>query len=184
VSAVHRVLAFNGLRHKALVDNTAQDDDAAAVPSLAVYMKNRSLMGKYGVSPSEIVYVVDIQTYIDSLTMTEFKTLDTFGPQATVLTGQLGAVAGVPVIVSEQMPATADTGLVHATAGNNDHGNILSYNTTQFWQGTRRDLMIESERDIQKGQLVIVASYRHAFTGRNTASSDTAVAISTNVDRP
>ena len=53
------------------------------------------------------MYVCDINTFIRSLSVDNFRTLDKFGPQATVLTGQLGSVEGIPVIVSEQM-ALAD----------------------------------------------------------------------------
>ena len=63
----------------------------------------RTKMGKYGVRPSDTVYVTDANTFIRALSIGNFRTLGKFGPQATVLTGQLGAVEGMPVIVSELM---------------------------------------------------------------------------------
>ena len=54
-------------------------------------------------------------------------------------------------------------------------------NRTQYQVGFKRELLIESERDIQKRQTVMVASLRIGFLGRNTASSDTAVALQYNI---
>ena len=60
-----------------------------------------------------------MNTYIRALSVDNFRTLDKLGPNATVLRGQLGAVEGIPVIVSEQMKL-ADTDGQVTDAGNGD----------------------------------------------------------------
>ena len=88
--------------HLPLIDNTSQANNHAAAVSDDMWNEIRGKLGKYGVRPSECVYITDIRTYLKSLTIANFRTLDKLGPQATVLTGQLGAVEGIPVLVSEQ----------------------------------------------------------------------------------
>jgi len=131
-----------------------------------MWNKARSLLGKYGIRPSDTVFVTDIATYLKSLTIASFRTIDKFGPQATLLTGQLGAVEGAPVIVSQQMLKAASNGLVHSSTGNTT-GRLLAVNRSQWRVGYRRDLTVETTRDIQKRQNLMVVSFRVAFQERS-----------------
>ena len=108
----HWLVGFDGLLHLPLVDNTAQGNDHGDAPDADMYNEVRGLLGKYGVRPSELAYIVDVSTYIKSLGAEEFRTLDKLGPQATILNGQLAQVDGIPVIVSEQMAKSDDDGKV------------------------------------------------------------------------
>jgi hypothetical protein len=90
----------------------------------------------------------------------------------------LGAVEGIPVIVSEQM-ALADTDGKVTDAGNvTDTGRLLITNRTQWRLGFRRELMVETTRDIQKRQNIMVISMRLAFmerSGNRTTATHTAL---------
>ena len=85
---------------------------------------------------------------------------------------------GVPVIVSEQM-ALADTDGKVTSAGNNaDTGRLLIFNRSQWRIGFRRELAIETARDVQKRQNVMVISFRLAFqerTGARATATHTAM---------
>ena len=130
--------------------NTGQGNDHAAAPSADIVNEVRGLLGKYGVRPSELAYITDVGTYIKSLGITEFRTPDKLGPQATLLNGQLAQVDGIPVIVSEQMAKSDADGKVTDGGNTNTKGRLLVANRTQWWLGFRRELMIETTRDIQK----------------------------------
>ena len=92
----HWLLGFDGLLHLPLVDNTSQANNHNAAVTDDMFNEVRAKLGKYGVRPSEAVYVTDVNTFIRALGVGNFRTLDKFGPQATLLTGQLGAVEGNP----------------------------------------------------------------------------------------
>jgi len=110
-----------------------------------------------------LVYVCDINTFIRSLSVGNFRTLDEFGPQATLSTGQLGAVKGIPVIVSEQM-ALADTDGKVTDSGNcTDTGRLLIVNLSQWRVGVKRELAVETVRDAPKRQNIMVVSFRIAL---------------------
>ena len=161
------LLGFDGLLHLPLVDNTGQGVDHSGAVSDDMFNEIRTKVGKYGVRPSETVYITDVNTFIRSLSVANFRTLDKFGPQATLLTGQLGAVEGIPVIVSEQM-ALADTDGKVTDAGNGtDTGRLLIVNRSQWRVGFKRELTIETVRDTQKRQNIMVVSFRIGLQERS-----------------
>ena len=177
----HWLLGFDGLLHLPLVDNTSQANNLAGAVSDDMFNEIRAKLGKYGVRPSEVVYLTDVNTFIRSLSVANFRTLDKFGPQATVLTGQLGAVEGIPVIVSEQMLLTAADGKVtDGTAGT--VGRLLILNRSQWRVGFKRELTIETVRDPQKRQNIMVVSFRIALQERSgTRSTATHTALQYNI---
>jgi len=171
------LLGWDGLLHIPLVDNTAQAVNHNAAPSDDLFNEVRSKMDKYGVRPGEMATIVDINLYIRAQSISNFRTLDKLGPNATLLTGQLGDIEGIPVIVSEQMLLADTDGRVTGAGNATDTSRLLIVNRGQYYVGFKRDLMIEVDRDVQKRQTVMVASFRIAFEGRNTNASDTAVAL-------
>ena len=176
------LLGFDGILHLPLVDNSSQANNHQAAVSDDMFNEVRAKLGKYGVRPSEVAYICDINTYIRALSIGNFRTLDKFGPQATVLTGQLGAVEGVPVIVSEQMrPADAD-GKVTDSGNTATTGRLLILNRTQWLVGFKRELAIETVRDPQKRQNIMVVSFRIALQERSgNRSSATHTALQYNI---
>ena len=174
-------LVFDGLIHIPLVDNTGQRNNHNAAVSDDMFNEVRAKLGKYGVRPSECAFVMDVNTYIRALSIENFRTVEKLGPNATLLTGQLGDIEGIPVIVSEQMLLADTDGKVSSGGNGADTGRVLVVNRNMYRLGFKRDLMIESERDIQKQQTVLVASMRVAFEGRMDNASDTAVALQYNI---
>ena len=166
----HWLLGFDGLAHLPLIDNTSQANDHAGVVSDDMFNEIRVKLGRYGVRPSELAYIMDVNTYIRSLSVSNFRTLDKLGPNATLLRGQLGAVEGIPIIVSEQMKL-ADTDGKVTDGSTGTTGRLLMVNRSQWRVGFRRELAIETDRDIQKRQNVMVVSMRLAFAERTGARS-------------
>ena len=169
----HWLLGFDGLLHLPLVDNTGQANDHSAAVSDGMFNEVRGKLGKYGVRPSELAYLMDVNTYIRALSVDNLRTLDKLGPNATVLRGQLGAVEGIPVIVSEQMKLADTDGQVTDAGNVTNTGRLLIVNRSQWRVGFRRELAIETDRDIQKRQNIMVVSLRIAFSER-TGSRSTA----------
>ena len=165
------LVGFDGLMHQPLVDNTALRNNHNAAVSADMFNEIRRKLGKYGLRPSEMAFVTDVNTFIAAQSIEQFQTVDKLGPHATLLTGQLGSVEGIPVIVSEQM-ALADTdGKVTAAGNATDTGRLLVVNRTQWRKGFKRELVVETERDIQKRQNVMVVSMRVAFAERSGSRS-------------
>ena len=179
----HWLLGYDGILHLPLVDNTEQANDHDAAVSDDMFNELRAKLGKYGARPSQLAWIMDVHTFIRAQSVEQFRTMDKLGPNATLLTGMLGAVEGIPVIVSEQMPLADADGKVTDGASTNTKGRLLLVNRTQWAQGFRRQLMIDVDRDTQKRQTVVTVSFRHALAERSGArDSATHTGLQYNID--
>ena len=178
----HWLLGYDGVVHLPLVDNADMAIAHGAAADDDLFNKVRAKAGRYGVRPSELAWIMDVDTFIRAQAADAFRTMDKLGPNATVLTGMLGAVEGIPVIVSEHMrPADAD-GKVTDAGNTKDAGRLLLVNRTQWAQGFRRVPTIDVARDTQRRQTVVTVSLRHALTERSGArSSATHTALAYNI---
>ena len=120
VGTVSRFLVIDGLRHNCLVTNTDNKRDACTL-SLEDVTATRKLMGtngKYAVDPRRLVLIPDLGVVYKMLDLDEVVTLDKYGPQATVLTGEVANIQGIPIILTEDYPLTNSSGYIHASTGN------------------------------------------------------------------
>ena len=163
----------DGLRHLFLVDNTAQGVDVAAAPSVTGYQSVLAKLGRYAVDINRLAWIVDVWTWLANLAMDEFLTVDKMGPNATLLTGQVGSLFGIPVIVSGGLVKTEADGKVSTTGANNTKGQAIVVHRDMWHVGFRRELLIEADRDIQKRQNILVASFRMAVQAYGTKSAAT-----------
>ena len=174
----HLLLGYDGLLHLPLVDNTAMSNNHNAAVSDDMFNEIRAKMGRYGVRPSELAWIMDVNTYIRAQSADAFRTMDKLGPNATVLTGMLGAVEGIPVIVSEQMRLADVDGKVTDAGNSSDRGRLLLVNRNQWAQGFRRQPTVDVTRDQSKRQTVVTVSFRHALaerTGNRATATHTAL---------
>ena len=179
----HWLLGYNGILHLPLVDNASQANNHNAAVSDDMFNELRAKLGKYGARPSQLAWVMDVNTFIRVQSISQFRTMDKLGPNATLLTGMLGAVEGIPVIVSEQMQLADADGKITDGSSSNAKGRLLLVNRTQWAQGFRRQLMIDVDRDTQKRQTVVTVSFRHALAERSgTRSSATHTALQYNIN--
>ena len=165
----HYLIGFDGLLHLPLVDNTAMGNNHNAAVSADMFNEIRGKLGKYGARPSDLAYITDVNTFIKSLSIDSFRTLDKLGPHATLLTGQLAAVEGIPVIVSEQLRTADADGKITGGGSANTRGRLLIVNRSQWRVGFKRELTIETVRDAQKRQNIMVVSFRIALQERSGA---------------
>lgn len=165
----------DGIRHQWLVDYDSMANSAAGA-SLADSHIAAALvdMGKYAVNPAQCVMVADISTYLTGLLdLDAVQTIDKFGPSAVVMTGQLAAYRGIPIVVSASAPKTEADGKVSTTSGNNVYGQISIFNRNMWYLGFRRDLLIEVDRNIQTRLYLMVVSLREAVGCHGTRASAT-----------
>ncbi|HET8684785.1 MAG TPA: hypothetical protein VFM54_23370 [Micromonosporaceae bacterium] len=168
-------LAFDGIRHAALVDNTGNDNDAAGGVSLALLHNLRGDMldltrfvdWGHPADSNDLVYVSDPETADRIALLDEVLTVDKYGPQATVLTGEVLKIARHPHVVSMAMSKTEADGKVSTTGANNTKGQVVSFNRRGFKSGWRRRVMVETERLPATDQTRLVYSLRLGF-GRFT----------------
>jgi HK97 family phage major capsid protein len=164
----------DGIRHQWIVDNTSQRNDASAALADSHILAALAKMGKWAVDPSRCVIICDVNTYlIGLLGNTNCRTVDKYGPGATILTGELARYSGIPIVVSAsaRLGSDADYGAVDSAGGTR---GVLTITNRDAWIiGFRRNLLIEVDRDIRKRQYIMVVSLREAIAANGTRSSNT-----------
>ena len=122
----------------------------------------RTKLGKYGLQlGNDLVFVTSIEGYNNLVTTSDFQTVDKFGPNATYLTGSVGAVYGIPIAISEFMD--------NVGASNNDLG-VLLYKPG-FMIAERRGIEIESEYEPRQQVTAMYMSTRFDFKALTTNAS-------------
>jgi HK97 family phage major capsid protein len=171
----------DGLRHLWLVDNTAQNVDAGGDALADADILNvLGKLDKYAAQPDRNVFTCDVQTYLKGFLKTgsgtvgeNVITIDKFGPSAVVLTGQLAAYRGVPIVPSSQYLRAEADGKRSVTEANNTLGSITAYHRDMWKLGFRRQLLIEIDKEIRNRLMYLVSSFRIAVAARGPRSSAT-----------
>lgn len=115
-------------------------------------MTARRKLGKYGIRPNEVIYIVNEKGYYDLIDDVEFQDNNLVGTLATKVTGSVGQIYGSPVLVCDEFAAPA----------------ISKHHAVALWPGnyvvTRlRGVRLEEDREVRNQQRVIVASQRLGF---------------------
>lgn len=168
-------LAFDGIRHAWIVDNTGNGTDAAGPVTLSALAALRGLMVDstrfvdwgHPTDANDLVYISDVATADKIALLDEVLTVDKYGPQATILNGELARVLGHPLIGSMAMSKTEADAKLSTTGGNNVKGQVCAFNRRGFVTGWRRRIQVETERLPARDQTRIVLSMRMGF-GRFT----------------
>ena len=148
--------SFEGLLHLARNDSdytqsaTAFATDKIVATDLLEMRKN---MGKYGVNPSEVVYIVSQRSYYELLEDAEFQDANLVGDMATKLSGEIGQVFGSRVLLCDEF----------ATPAVSKFAAIAVY-PRNYVMPRLRGVTIESDYEVANQRRVLVASQRLGFT--------------------
>jgi HK97 family phage prohead protease len=148
--------SFEGLLHLARNDSdftqsaTAFASDTVTAADLLAMRKN---MGKYGVNPNDVVYLVSQTTYYQLLEDAEFQDANLVGDIATKLSGEIGQVFGSRVLLCDEF----------ATPAVSKFAAVAVY-TRNYVVPRLRGVTVESDYEVANQRRVLVASQRIGFT--------------------
>ena len=152
--------AFEGLGHIARTDNSTGSHLTASATAFASesltaadLLAMRKKMGKYGVNPADVVYIVNQQEYFNLLSDAEFQDANLVGDMATKLSGEIGQVFGSRVLLCDEF-ATPAVSKIHAVA-------VYARN---YVMPRLRGVTIESDYEVANQRRVLVASQRLGFS--------------------
>lgn len=164
-------LAFDGIRHVGLVDNTANQKDMSggaitydALIDARARMLDTSYLMDWGhpTDPADLVYIAEPTTADAICKLGEVITVDKFGPNAVVLTGQVSRIGQHPLISSVALGKALATGLIHASTGNS-YGVIVPFNRRGFKVGWRRRVQVKALYEPGTDQTKMLYSLRLGF---------------------
>ena len=148
--------SYEGLLHLARNDSdftqstTAFASDTLTAAELLAMRKN---MGKYGVNPSEVVYIVSQTSYYQLLEDAEFQDANLVGDMATKLNGEIGQVFGSRVLLCDEFAAAATAKFA-----------AIAVYPRNYVIPRLRGVTIESDYEVANQRRVLVASQRIGFT--------------------
>jgi len=150
--------AFEGLLAAADSDNHETSDGASGFAAsdavtAADLLGMRKNMGKYGINPSEVVYIVSQDVYYNLLEDAEFQDANLVGDMATKLSGEIGQVFGSRVIMCDEFGAKAAGAF-----------NAIAVYPRNYVMPRLRGVTIESDYEVANQRRVLVASQRLGFT--------------------
>ena len=139
------------------------DTGGATAATAASIASARTLLGKYGLQlGNDLVYLTTVEGYNSLVASADFKTVDSFGPNATFLTGSVGAVFGIPIAITEFLDETA--GAAQGIIG------TMIYKPG-FMIAERRGIEIESEYEPRQQVTAMYMSTRFDFKALTTNAS-------------
>ena len=152
--------SVTGLDGYAAIHSGKIDLDGASVASgnsakmtSAMLLGARQGMGKYGLNPTDLAYIVSQNSYYDLLEDASFQTLDEVGSDlAARVTGTIGAVFGTPVVVSDEFAAEAAAGPA-----------AFACYTRNYVSPRLRGVTVEQDYEVMNQRRVIVASQSLGF---------------------
>jgi len=120
----------------------------------------RAAMGKWGISPSDLAVIMSPEAYYNLMEDTNLITVDKYGDNALIKSGELGKIFGMSVVVSDAFDAHAE----HSA-------QAVVVNTTNYLLGTYKGLTIETATDVVAQQKALVATRRFGFTAKEAGTA-------------
>jgi HK97 family phage major capsid protein len=138
----------------------------------------RSAMGKYGVNPANLAWVAGISVFNQMLGLDEVMTVDKYGQGATILTGELAKLDGIPIIVSEFIRENLNAGGVYDGVTTDRTVLPLVYRPA-FLYGDRRNITLKVSQELymESDQDVAIATQRLDFQPVQDAASEPIVGL-------
>lgn len=175
--------AWKGLRRQGLANtaNGGTTDFGNAIVSEANLSTQRQRMGKFGVNPKELLWIIDPVVLQQMLRLPSVVTMEKYGSLATVITGELARYQGIPIIVSEYMRSDLNaTGVYDGVTVNRTA--LLLVNMRRWWVGMRRPIRLKVMEDLPNQDRWLMASYqRKDFKGFAQSATEVSVSYGYNV---
>ena len=177
---------WDGLRRD-IVESGVTTIDGAVVTAWKSegldFLRNaRKNLGKYGAtSTTDLVWIIAPEFHMELLKLDEVITVDKYGSNATILSGEIGKIDGIPIVISPNMYTNLNnlgyfsngvattagagngfqTGVASTAVANKTSALIINRKGWAF--GDRMMLRVESERQMVSEQRAVKASWRGDF---------------------
>lgn len=160
-------LQMDGMR-KAAIDNS-KTLNAGTLDSTD-FRSARKLLGRKGLNPSKLLWILSADVYYKLLGLTQVETIEKFGTAATFVNGTLSAIDWIEVVTNGDVPNTEADWKVSTTGGNNTLGTAILVYKDDIITGFKRELKTNVEYLPANDQFRISAHTRFAMTIKATDS--------------
>jgi hypothetical protein len=160
---------WRGLRAAAFdISNTV---NVGGDPTFAtIQTMQASFTGARGMNAARTPIITDFATIVGKLsTITEVKTIDVYGPNATIMTGEVARIGGKPILRSPFMGRQgANTGSftsagLYTTGGTFNKAAMIMVDLDAWTVATRKGITIEAASELGTDTSLVIATHRMAF---------------------
>jgi HK97 family phage major capsid protein len=144
-----------------------QKVDSSGTLDLAALRKCRKAMGKFGIFPSELAWVFNPVSLPDILGIDQVLRWRDIREKATVMTGMLAEIDGIPIVMSEYIYTNLNASGVYDNITTTKTIGLL-FRPSGYAFGDRRLMRVETDRQITSGQRAVVATWRGDFRKKRT----------------
>ena len=175
--------AWKGLRALALANsaNGVVVDIGNVAIANAGLTSMRGAGGKFFSNTRDALIIAGPAVYNQLTDMDEVKTVEKFGPMATILNGALASWKGMPIINSEHFREDlSDAGVYDGVT--TDRAGVIMVNLRRFFFGTRRPIRVRLVEDLPPNDRWLMASYRRVdFKGVDQSATEKSVVYGINI---
>lgn len=176
----HRLQYWLGLRATAVDQSYTTDLSTFTTANLRA---QRAKMGVYGVAPADMAYLCSIRTYVKNfLGLAEVITMDKYGANATVLSGELAKFDGIPIIVTEFLRDVYGAAGFYDTTASTKSALVLA-NRNGHWMGNRRGINTQLLKELfaLSNQYCLLCDERFAWRDAYLIASNRTVDLGINI---
>lgn len=137
-------------------------------------------MGPYGARKSDLAIITGVSGEAALLKSGKLQTVDKYGQYATLLTGEVGRIFNIPVIVSEYVRENVSSTGVNTNGGTNTFTTMLIAHRRAFVTAVQKGVAFEPGREPLFNQDYLIARERIDF-GSWYPSTDNTVALIHNI---
>ena len=180
-------MLFDGIR-KYCQTNSAVKVDLGAAWNVEGLNSVRKKLGKAGMRPGELAWIPGVSLFYNLLTIKDDQnnnvvlTLEHYGGAATILTGELGKMFGIPVVPSDYI--REDLNATGIYDGVTETKTILPIVHRQSWKwGNYKEIVVRSSDELymESDVLVVVTRERLDFQDMFAFATQVAAALGYNL---
>lgn len=163
-------IASDGARKYALVTASTYSRSGGTLDEDDFRLTLKLMPSAIRTRKQNMAFVIDPDTYNTALNISAVKTEDVRRTNATITSGVLTNIYGVDVYESGFLPLTASDGKVTYNA-TGTLGTLLGIYAPYWAVGMKRNVTVETDRDILSGTNIIVAKMRIGFKPRGAGAA-------------
>ena len=161
-SAADHRRAWVGLRARAF--DVGSTDEQGSEENFAGLMTLRGGLDSPHGTEGDVIVITSPEVYLTNMVaMTELLTMDLMGPNATVLTGQVSSIAGMPVIISDFVTKDLHTNGLYTGSSSTSAWIICNRSRFKIGRMGGGGASVELDKDITRGVYDVVATSREVF---------------------
>jgi hypothetical protein len=120
-------------------------------------------MGEYAAEIAQLLHLTSPAGFYKMIALDQVLTVDQFGPNATIHTGQLGGIGGVPILVNRYVRADLNVAGIYDGVTETRTTDIL-FRRDAWIIGDRRRVTVNAQYIPQLDQWDVIAMERYSFT--------------------